>query len=162
MTSSHTQEEDISFPWNQESTTVNAPRTSKPFRSSLPFVGGLVLGLLPLCLYVLNHLMFSSPLSMTFAFCSAQTYTPEARVELLDVVLPVLYYSETVFSLLFILGVGMVMLIQRMRRGIRRQRNTALFWASGLLLAVILTFVIWLVFLFPVSFSQCFHLVGMR
>ena len=154
MTTSDNQGERNTFALNAESTAGMAPRTSRNMRNVVAFVAGLTLGFLPLILFLLNHLTISSPLfplNPRLTFCNIQTHMPDAKIGMLDTVVFNLYLIEACLGLPTVVVMGMVF---------HWRKSTIALCASGLLLAVVFIFFFYFYFLFPISWRQCFHLVG--
>jgi O-antigen ligase len=120
------------------------------------FVAGLTLGFLPLFLFLLNHLTISPPLfplNPSLTFCNPQTHLPDAKIGVLDTVVFILYPIEACLGLPTVVVMG---------KAFHWRKSTIALCASGLLLAVVLDLFCYFYFLFPLSWSQCFHLVGER
>jgi hypothetical protein len=135
-------------------TPEKAFRTSRTFRSVIAFVAGMILGFLPLCLYLLNHLTISStpfPLTPSLTFCNPQTHTPEAKIGMLDTAAFILFPIEAFLGIPAIVVIGKVF---------HWRRSTIALCGSGLMLAVVLELFFYIAFLFLLAFRQCFHLVG--
>jgi hypothetical protein len=130
-------------------------RRSRTFRNMLFFVSAMALGLLPLFLFLLNHLTIASPLfsfQLSLTFCTPRPYMPTAKIGILDpIVVYILYPVEAFLGIPAVIGIGKVF---------HWRKSTMALCASGLLLAVVLEFVFYWAFLFPISWRQCFHLVG--
>jgi O-antigen ligase len=156
MTASDTQRERTTSALDMESTAERAYRTSRTFRSVCSFVGGMILGFLPLFLFLLNHLTIAPPLfpfTPSLTFCYPHTNLPDAKIGMLDTVAFILYPIEACLGVPAIVGIGKVF---------HWRRSTITLCASGLLLAVVLELFFYFAFLFPLAWHQCFHLVGVR
>jgi hypothetical protein len=154
MTASDTQGERTTSALDEASTAERAYRTSRKFRSVFSFVGGMTLGFLRLFLFLLNHLTIAPPLfpfNPSLTFCNTQTHMPVAKIGMLDTAAFILYPIEACLGVPAIVGIGWAF---------HWRRRTIALCASGLLLAVVLEFFFYFAFLFPISFRQCFHLVG--
>jgi hypothetical protein len=154
MTASDTQRERTTSALDVASTTERAYCTSRTFRSAFSFVCGMTLGFLPLFLFLLNHLTISPtlfPFNPSFTFCNPQTHIPVAKIGMLDTAAFLLYPVEVCLGVPAIVGIGWAF---------HWRRSTMALCASGLLLAVVLELFFYVAFLFPLSFHQCFHLVG--
>ena len=154
MTASDTQGERTTSALDEASTAERAYRTSRMFRSVCSFVGGMTLGFLPLLLFLLNHLTIAPPLfpfTPSLTFCHPQTHMPVAKIGMLDTAAFILYPIEACLGVPAMVGIGWAF---------HWRRSTIALCASGLLLAVVLEFFFYFAFLFPLSFRQCFHLVG--
>jgi hypothetical protein len=154
MTVSDTQGERTTSSMDVESTAERAYRTSRKFRSVFSFVGGMTLGFLPLFLLLLNHLTIAPPLfpfNPSLTFCNPQTHMPVAKIGMLDTAAFILYPIEAFLGVPAIVGIGWAF---------HWRRSTIALCASGLLLAVVLELFFYVAFLFPLSWHQCFHLVG--
>ena len=156
MTPSDTQGERTTSALDVESTAERAYRTSRTFRSVCSFVGGMILGFLPLFLFLLNHLTIAPPLfpfNPSLTFCNPQTHMPDAKIGMLDTAAFILYPIEACLGVPAIVGIG---------KAFHWRRSTITLCASGLLLAVVLELFFYFAFLFPLAWHQCFHLVGGR
>lgn len=132
----------------------NAFRPSRTFRSVIAFVAGMILGFLPLFLYLLNHLTISPthfPFTPSLVFCNPQTHTPEAKIGMLDTTAFILFPIDAFLGIPAIIVVGKVF---------HWKRSMIVLCSSGLLLAVVLELFFYIAFLFLLAFRQCFHLVG--
>ena len=156
MTASDTRGERTTSALDMESTAERAYRTSRTFRSVCSFVGGMILGFLPLFLFLLNHLTIALPLfpfTPSLTFCYPHTNLPEAKIGMLDTAAFILYPIEVCLGAPAIVVIG---------RAFHWRRSTIALCASGLLLAVVLELFFYFAFLFPLAWRQCFHLVGGR
>jgi O-antigen ligase len=156
MTASDTRGERTTSALDMESTAERAYRTSRTFRSVCSFVGGMILGFLPLFLFLLNHLTIAPPLfpfTPSLTFCYPHTNLPEAKIGMLDTAAFILYPIEACLGVPAIVVIG---------RAFHWRRSTIALCASGLLLAVVLELFFYFAFLFPLAWRQCFHLVGGR
>src|SRR5260370_38770103 len=102
MTPSDTQGERTTSALDVESTAERAYRTSRTFRSVCSFVGGMILGFLPLFLFLINHLTIAPPLfpfTPSLTFCNPQTQMPEAKIGMLDTDALILYPTEACLRL---------------------------------------------------------------
>ena len=154
MTASDTQGERTTSALDEASTAERTYRTSRTFRSVFSFVGGMTLGFLPLFLFLLNHLTIAPPLfpfNPSLTFCHPQTHMPVAKIGMLDTAAFILYPIEACLGVPAIVGIGWAF---------HWRRSTIALCASGLLLAVVLELFFYFAFLFPLSFRQCFHVVG--
>jgi hypothetical protein len=153
MTASKTQGERTASALHVESMAEETYSRSQTFRNVFAFVGGIILGFLPLCLVVLNHLVISLPLfpfNSRLAFCQPQTHLPYAKIGWLDTGAFFLSFIEA--------GLGIILaMIGWMTRSSERRSRT-IFCATGLVLAVVCTFFFYEAFIFPISFQQCFFL----
>jgi hypothetical protein len=70
---------------------------------------------------------------------------------MLDTAVYMLYLIEVFLGVLAIVVIG---------KALHWRRSTIALCTSGLLLAVVLELFFYFAFLFPLSFHQCFHLVG--
>ena len=156
MTPSDTQGERTTSALDVESTAERAYRTFRTFRSVCSFVGGMILGFLPLFLFLLNHLTIAPPLfpfTPSLTFCYPHTNLPEAKIGMLDTAAFILYPIVACLGAPAIVGIG---------KAFHWRRSTITLCASGLLLAVVLELFFYFAFLFPLALHQCFHLVGER
>lgn len=156
MTASDTQGERTPSAPDVESTAERAYRTSRTFRSVFSFVGWMILGFLPLFLFLLNHLTIAPPLfpfNPSLTFCNPQTHMPDAKIGMLDTAAFILYPIEACLGVPAIVVIG---------KAFHWRRSAIALCASGLLLAVVLELFFYFAFLFPLAWRQCFHLVGGR
>lgn len=156
MTASDTQRKRTRSTQEGESPPERVYRPSRPFRNVYSFVGGMTLGLLPLVLFLLNHLTLAPPyfpFNPSLTFCDLQTHLPEAKSAALDTAAFILYPIVACLGVPAMLGIGMAF---------HWRRSTRALGVSGLLLAAVLEFYCYFAFLWPLAFRQCFHLVGWR
>jgi hypothetical protein len=156
MPASDTQDERTPSALDVENTVEEAHRASQTFQSVFSFAGGMILGFLPLLLLVLNHLTISStlfPFNPNLTFCKPRAWIPYSHIAILDTAAFILYPILACLGALVIVVIGKVF---------HWRRSAIILCVSGLLLAIVLDHFIYFVFLWPLAFRQCFHLVGMR
>ena len=156
MSTSDTQGESTSSDLDVGSTAERAHRTSRTFRSVYSFAGGMAPGLLPLFLYLLNHLTLSSslfPFHPSLTFCKPQVWMPYENIGMLDKVAYILYAIVACLGVPALVGIGKVF---------HWRKNTITLCVFGLVLTVVFVLFFFYVFLLPLALHQCFHLVGER
>jgi hypothetical protein len=154
VTASDAQEERTTSDLDVASTAEKTYRTSRTFRSVFSFVCGMILGLLPLILYLFNHLSIAPPLfpfNPSLTFCNPQTHMPIAKIGMLDTAAFILYPIVAFLGIPAIVGIGWAF---------HWRKSTIALCASGLLLAVVFDLFFYGAFLWFLAFRQCFHLVG--